>query len=437
MEVDIIVSILTIAGLLIVSGFFSGSEVAYFSLNQQKLKRPSHKRTKADDRILTLLERPRKLLVTILVGNTVVNVGIAITAAVLALRLADIFGVNPAIMITLEVVVITFLILILSEISPKVIAAQRELDFARFVSLPLSVIYTVLYPISELFLWFTRIGQGVLKLDKLRKAISTDELKTLAEVGMDHGSLRGDESQIIQGIADFGETTVREIMGSRIDMVTIQADTSIQDAMETIRESGHSRIPVYDTAPDDIKGILYAKDLLPFLAKGKAKKRIPLTSLTRDALFVPESKPVEDLLREFQFKKTHFALVVDEYGSISGLVTLEDIIEEIVGDIRDEHDRETPYYKRLGDREYLFNPTIGIHEVEELLTVTLTREDVDYDTLGGFIITQLGRVPEKGHRYDYLGLEFIVERVRNRRIIRVRIIDKRDFPTTPRDDIFS
>jgi putative hemolysin len=429
LDTEIIISIVIIAGLLIVSGFFSGSEVAFFSLNQNKLKRHATKRRKADDRVIALLERPRKLLVTILISNTVVNVGIAITAAVLALRLADLFGINPAIMLTIEVIVITLCILIVGEVTPKVVATKMPVEFARFASIPLTFFFTLLYPVSELFLLITKFTQRLVKVDKLHRAISSDELKTLTEVGIEHGSLRHDESQIIQGVADFGDTTVREIMGSRVDMVMLQADSPIQEAMDLIRASGHSRIPIYDEHPDDITGILYAKDLLPFLVRGKKKNKPSLKTLAREALFVPESKPVEDLLREFQSKKTHLALVVDEYGGISGLVTLEDIIEEIVGDIRDEHDRETPYYKKIKDHEYLINPTIGIHEVEELTGISLTREDVDYDTLGGFLFTHFGKIPEKGQKYNYLGLEFIIERVRNQRITRVRLIDKREFPT--------
>jgi putative hemolysin len=416
-----------ILALLFVSGFFSGSEVAFFSLKKQQLTHQNLVKRKADVRILALLERPRKLLVTILIGNTIVNVGIAMTAAVLALRLADILEINPALVLTAEIIIITFLILLVSEISPKILASKRSLQFARFASLPLSLIYSILFPLSDLMNWFARVTQSILKTEKIREAVSGDDLKTLAEVGIEQGTLKHDESSLIQSVVDFGDTTVREIMGSRVDMVTLQADTPISEAMEVIRESGHSRIPIYEEHPDDIKGILYAKDLLPYLRRGKKKTKTSLKSLAREALFVPESKPVEDLLREFQLKKTHIALVVDEYGGVSGLVTLEDIIEEIVGDIRDEHDRETPYFKKLREREYLFNPTVSIHEVEELFDISLTREDVDYDTLAGFLFTHLGKIPEKGQQFNYLGLEFIVERIHDRRITRVRVIDRREY----------
>lgn len=435
METDILISIVIIFLLLIMSGFFSGSEVAFFSIKRQQLQSDDPRFRKTDARILALLERPRKLLVTILISNTIVNVGIAITAAVLALRLAILFEINTAVVLTIEVIVITFLILLFSEISPKVFASKRPLAFARFVSFPLSTIYSILYSVSDLFVWFAGTTHKGMKGKKWHKAISSEELKTLAEVGTEHGMLKRDEGSIIQSVVDFGDTTVREIMGSRVDMVTLKADTPVSEAMELIRKSGHSRIPIYDEDPDDIKGILYAKDLLPFLTKGKKKTKTNLKSLARDALFVPESKLVEDLLREFQVKKTHIALVVDEYGGVSGLVTLEDIIEEIVGDIRDEHDRETPYYKKIKDREYLFNPTIGIHEVEEIFELQLTREDVDYDTLGGFLFTHLGKIPEKGQRFHYFGLEFIIERISDRRITRVRVIDKREFIAENKEDV--
>lgn len=435
METDILISIVVIVVLLIVSGLFSGSEVAFFSLKKQHLQSADQRHRKSDKRIRTLLERPRKLLVTILISNTIVNVGIAIAAAVLALRLADIFGINPAIAITVEVFLITFLILLFSEISPKVLASKRPLEFSRFVSLPMSAMYSLLFPFSDFLTWIAAATQKIFRTDKLQKAITGEDLKMLAEVGTEHGTLRRDESSMIQSVVDFGDTTVREIMVSRVDMVTLKADTPVSDAMEVIRESGHSRIPVYDEHPDDIKGILYAKDMLPYLSRGKKKGKASLKSLAREALFVPESKPVEDLLHEFQIKKTHIALVVDEYGGVSGLVTLEDIIEEIVGDIRDEHDRETPFYKKIREREYLFNPTVSIHEVEELFEISLTREDVDYDTLAGFLFTHLGKIPEKGQRFNYLGLEFIIERVHDRRITRVRVIDTREFVAQNKEDV--
>jgi len=435
LETDILISIVIIIVLLIVSGFFSGSEVAFFSLKKKQLQSSEKGRRKSDKRIRDLLERPRKLLVTILISNTLVNVGIAITAAVLALRLAVYLNINPAVAITVEVVVITFLILICSEITPKVLASKKPLEFARFASYPMSLMYSTLYPVSDILTWVAGTTQKVVRVEKLQKAISGDELKTLAEVGTERGMLKHDEGSLIQSVVDFGDTTVREIMGSRVDMVTLQADTPISEAMEVIRNSGHSRIPVYDEHPDDIKGILYAKDLLPFLGRRKKKGKSTLKSLVREALFVPESKPVEDLLREFQLRKTHIALVVDEYGGVSGLVTLEDIIEEIVGDIRDEHDRETPYYKKIKEREYLFNPTIGIHEVEEMFELQLTRADVDYDTLGGFLFTHLGKIPEKGQRFHYFGLEFIIERISDRRITRVRVIDRREFIADQKEEI--
>jgi putative hemolysin len=435
LDTDILTSFIIIFVLLIVSGFFSGAEVAFFSLQKQQLESGEPRHRKTDKRIHNLLERPRKLLVTILISNTVVNVGIAITAAVLALRLADILHINPALALTAEVIIITFLILLLSEITPKVMAAKQALGYARFASYPMSFVYSILYPVSDVLTWIARAIQKVLRTDKLQKAISGDELKTLAEVGTEQGMIDRDEGSMIQSVVDFGDTTVREIMGSRVDMVTLQADTPISEAMEVIRESGHSRIPIYDEHPDDIQGILYAKDLLPYLIKGKKRGKTPLKTLARDALFVPESKRVDDLLREFQLKKTHIALVVDEYGGVSGLVTLEDIIEEIVGDIRDEHDHETPYVKKIKDREYLFNPTIGIHEVEEIFDMLLTRDDVDYDTLGGFLFTHLGKIPEKGQRFNYLGLEFIVERISERRINRVRVIDRREFVAGEKEDL--
>ncbi|HEY4643904.1 MAG TPA: CNNM domain-containing protein, partial [Bacteroidota bacterium] len=278
--------------LILASAFCAGSEVALFSLSPSVLKRMKERGTSADLRVIKLLDHPRKLLISILIGNTVVNTAAAIIAAVLAVELARGLLFNENLALFVEIVVVTFVLVVVSEITPKVIASKNPERFARIVVYPLYVVFVILYPLSELLAAVTRYVQRFVRYDPRRGAISRYELKTLVDVGREQGMLPKDEHSIIHGLVDLGERLVREVMVPRMKIVAVEVSTSIPDVMKLIREKGYSRIPAYQGNPDDIQGIVYAKDLLPYLRARKKSFEGSLAQLLRPTLFVPETKRI-------------------------------------------------------------------------------------------------------------------------------------------------
>ncbi len=347
------------------------------------------------------------------------NITTASLAAILTLQFSLDIGLNENLAILIDVVVVTFVILIVSEIIPKIVAVRNAVIFARRTSLLLSMFYHLFYPVTYLLAEFTNFLQKTSGFSENLDQLSEEELKTLADVGEEHGTLQEDEKEMIHSIFEFGETTVREIMVPRTDMVVVNTETTISQLMELVKTKLHSRIPVYKGKIDNIIGILYIKDLLPFLTRRK-RERIDLEKMVRPAYFVPEQKKIDELLREFQAERIHMALVVDEYGGISGLVTLEDVIEEIVGEIQDEYDREPPLFKKIDEHTYLVNGKMPLEEVNEELDLNLPTEE-GVETISGFILNQLGSLPNEKETIQYEDYKFTVEKVDKNRIMKVRI----------------
>ena len=422
MESESWLSIAIFIVLLLISAFFSGSETAFFSLKyseRRKLKEEG-KTSRAARSALDLLIRPRRLLISILIGNTIVNVSAATVAAFFTHRIMQ----NTALAdwsFLFDVVIVTAVILLFSEIMPKIVAVKRPLSFAINASQSLKIFIIVISPISFLF---EQLAQGFAKISGSQKEVpfvNEDELKTLIEVGEEKGTLDKSEREMIHSIFEFRETMAREIMVPRMDMVAVEKDTPIHDVLTLVKAEGHSRIPIYKETIDNIIGILYVKDLLAY-SKDQNKTK-GLTELSRKPYFVPESKLIDELLREFQKERIHMAVVVDEYGGTAGLVTLEDVIEEIVGDIRDEYDQEKPLVKSVGKNEWLVDGKIDIEELNEQLNLSLPSEE-DFESLGGFIFSQLGAIPREKEIVQFEDFEFMVEKVVGRRIKSVRIIQK-------------
>ena len=407
--------------LLFLSAFFSGSESAYFSLSQADLRRLREEGGKSRDvkRVLGLLERPRRLLMSILVGNTIVNVAAATVAALFTSRLLPEEGMGSRWGILLEIVVVTLVILIFSEVSPKVFAVKQASRFALRVSLPLTGIVRLFAPVAFLFEKVTYWISALLGVQKEIPFVDEEELKTLFEVSEEKGALDRTEREMIHSIFEFRETMVKEVMVPRMDMVQVEKDTPVDEVLELVKEKGHSRIPVYDEKVDNIVGILFVKDILPYM---KDKAKTPrLLDLVRKPYFVPERKMIGELLREFQRDRIHMAIVVDEYGGTAGLVTLEDVIEEIVGEIRDEYDRETPLIRKVGDETWLVEGKMNIEDLNESLGLAIPTEE-DFESLGGFIFSLLGRIPNEKDEVLYEDLRLIVEEVHGQRIKKVRIV---------------
>lgn len=422
MESDSWLSVSIFIILLFASAFFSGSETAFFSLKhseRRKLKEEG-KISRAASKVLDLLNQPRRLLVSILIGNTIVNVSAATVAALFTHRIMQTTALAKWSFL-FDVVIVTAVILLFSEILPKIVAVKRPLLFAINASQVLWIFMIIFSPISFLF---EQLTHGLAKVTGSHKEVpfvNEDELKTLIEVGEEKGTLDKSEREMIHSIFEFRETMAREIMVPRMDMVAVEKESPIHEVLTLVEAEGHSRIPIYKETIDNIIGILYVKDLLAY-SKGQSKTK-GLGELSRKPYFVPESKLIDELLREFQKERIHMAIVVDEYGGTAGLVTLEDVIEEIVGDIRDEYDQEKPLVKSVGKREWLVDGKIDIEELNEQLNLNLPSEE-DFESLGGFIFSQLGAIPREKEIVQFEDFQFMVEKVVGRRIKSVRIIQK-------------
>jgi len=405
--------------LLALSAFFSGTETAFFAISKIDLAKLKEERSSSAKKIVRLLNDQRKLLITILTGNTLVNIGSAVIATIMTVKLIQQYHLSETWSMFIEVVVVTFLILIFGEITPKVLAVKRPVAFAQKVVFWIDLIYLVFYPISTSLERFTLFFSRIFHLQKSEHFLSEEELKVLIELGEEKGTIQEEEKEMIDSIFEFGETTVREIMVPRIDMVSVETTTPIEELVKLIQKVGHSRIPIYEERIDNIVGIIHAKDLIPFLVN--SEKITNLRKLARPAYFVPESKKIDDLLREFQQEKTHMAIVVDEYGGTAGLVTLEDVIEEIVGEIQDEYDQEQPLFNKIAENIWLVDAKIDIPEFNETFPEPLP-EDEDYESLGGFIFDITGNVPEENEVIQWGNYKFQIEKLEGQRIAKVKVI---------------
>lgn len=408
--------------LFVLSAFFSSSETAFFSHSRSDIDRIKKLTEPAAKRVINLLSHPQKLLITIVIGNTIVNIAAASLAAILTLQISDIYNFDEQISIVINVIVVTLIILIFTEIVPKVAAVKNPYKIAQLFAYPLSVFYYIFYPISSILNTLTHWLTHSLKLVKNKSLLSEEELKTLVDFGEEKGTLEEEEKEMIHSIFEFGETSVKEIMIPRIDMISISSSAEIEELLSLIKEYLHSRIPVYKETVDNIVGVVYAKDLLP-LMNAKKSKDTTLDKLTRPAYFVPEQKKIDELLREFQSEKIHMAIVVDEYGGTSGLVTLEDIIEEIVGEIQDEYDSDLPLYRKISENIFVVDGSMPLEEINEELKINLPTEE-GVETIGGFLFGLFGSVPKEKEVAKYNGYEFIIEKIVERRIKQVRIIIK-------------
>lgn len=418
---DLAIQFLFIILGLVFSALFSGSEVAFFSLsNQQDILEDGRVKGSADELIIRMLERPRRLLATILIGNTFANIITSVLAAVVTGNIVAYFGFPELIVYTIEVLVITFMILILSEITPKIIAINDPLKTARRFSRFIYGLYFLLLPLSKLIANSTISLEE--RLPKPDSKMTSEDIMTMAEVSEMEGSIKSDEREIIENVIEFGTTSVREIMTSRVNVVAVNTENSLNEVLNLIREKGLSRMPLYENDLDTILGIIYSKDVLPYINSDIERTTINWRTIARKALFIPATKKLDDLLRDFQQEKTHIAIVVDEYGGTEGLITLDDILEEIVGDISDEYDEnEEQLYTQFKNGVYVFDAKIDLDDMEEILDCELTADDDDFETLGGLVYHLTERIPNVGERVYYKGLELTIHSVQNNRVRKLRV----------------
>ena len=412
---NIAISIVIVLVLLMSSALISGSEVAYFSLgaiDKQKLQ----KKNRTNQRVLKNLENPEKLLATILVANNFVNIGIIILSAFITNNLVTIEN-SQVIEFILQVVLITFILLLFGEIVPKVYATHFALGFARFMALPLQTLEKVFRPLNSILIYSTSFVNK--RLQKHRKEVSMAEISQALELTSDQELL--EEREILEGIVKFGNKNVEEIMKSRVDVVSLDITTSFSKVLQVINDSGFSRIPVYINSFDNIKGILYIKDILPHSHKGNSFK---WQTLIRPPFHVPETKKISSLLEEFQKSKVHLAIVIDEYGGTSGIVTLEDILEEIVGDIIDEFDEEENFFSKISDNKFMFDGKVLLGDFYKVVDCNDTVFDEvkgDADTLAGLILELKGEIPSLHEKIICCGFSFTIDEVDNRRIKQIKV----------------
>jgi putative hemolysin len=416
LDTDLVFGFAAIFVLLICSALVSGAEVALFSLSQKDVDDTLGIDSNKGKIISDLLEKPKKLLATLLVANNFINIGVVILFAYVGKTLfADIS--SPIVKFIIEVILVTFLILLFGEVLPKVYASRNNIKFSIKVAMSISLLDKLLSPISLPMRGVTVYLHN--KLGKQKTNFSVNQLSQALEL-TDTEESSTEEQKILEGIVSFGNTDTKQVMSPRTDIFALDIEDTFEEIYAKIIEHGYSRIPVYKDNIDQIEGVLFVKDLLPHINK----KIFDWKSLIREPFFVPENKKIDNLLKEFQTMKSHLAIVVDEYGGTSGLVSLEDIIEEIVGDISDEFDGDNVNYTKINDKNYIFEGKTNLKDFYRVIDVDEQLFDIkkgEAETLAGFILEILGNFPKKNQVIQYENCLFTIEEVDKKRIKQIKI----------------
>ena len=403
--------------LLVVSGYASGSEIAFFSLTPNDLNELDEEKNSRDRQILQLREDSERTLATILITNNLVNVTIIMLCNYFFVHTVD-FGEAYWLQFLMITVLLTFILLLFGEIMPKVFASQHALAFCRFSAGGILRLSKLFQPLSSILMQSGILAEKVVQ--KENHILSVDDLEQALEL-TDENELK-DEKNMLEGIVRFGDETAKEVMTSRQDVVDLDFSSSFSDVLKCIVENNYSRIPVYQGSIDNIRGILYIKDLLPYLSK---PSNFRWQSLVRPPYFVPETKMIDDLLREFQENKVHIAIVVDEFGGTSGIITLEDILEEIVGEINDEYDEEEKNYTRINANTYVFEGKTSLSDFFKILDLddeTFEEVEGEADSLAGLLLEIKGDFPELHERIDYKNYSFEVTELDGHRISKIKVV---------------
>ena len=418
----LVVKFVVLLLLLICSALISGAEVAFFGLSQTEVNQIEEEKTTKGKIVVDLLSKPKKLLATILVTNNAINIGIVllfndIGDTIFSQINYQLFGFL-SVRFLLEVLVATFLILMFGEILPKIYANRNRYQFSHFMAYPLKVLDFIFTPLSAPMNSITRIMYD--RLGRQKSNLSVDHLSQALELTSE-GDTTKEEQKILEGIVSFGNTDTKQVMRPRIDIFALSEELKFAEVLEEIRNHGYSRIPIFSENLDNVLGVLYVKDLLPYIER----KTFNWLSLIREPYFVPENKKLDDLLMEFQDKKNHLAVVVDEYGGTSGIVTLEDIIEEIVGDISDEFDDEDLIYSKLDEYNYVFEGKTTLKDFYRV--VKIEDEDIfeeqkgESETIAGFVLEIAGSFPRRGEKVKFKDYEFLVESLDKKRLKQIKV----------------
>lgn len=412
--------IISVGILLTCSAFFSSSETALFSLHKLRVRSMRSEDAVSGKLIARLLDSPGQILTTILVGNMIVNVSIGV---ILGTHVEDLFrstlGLRPAASYVLAVAVTTAVLVLLGEIGPKIVAVSASESLARVVAFPLMAVNAVLAPLRDLLLRVTDGIFHVFHFSQFHAApfITDEELRAVLSQGESEGVIEEEERQMIQGILEFTDAMLREILVPRPDIVAIPEGATVREALDVLREHQYSRMPVFREDMDHLVGLLVGKDLLPSVARGELDK--PIKSLIRPLHFVPETMTVQAFVKDAQRHRAHLAIVVDEYGGTAGMVTLEDAMEQVVGDIMDEGEFEEPEYELVGENVYRVDGGFNLDDLSDLIGVKF--EDESHETVAGFLMHQTEKIPEVGDRLEHSNVVFTVEEVEGRRASAVRV----------------
>lgn len=423
-EISLLFYLLLLIVLILASAIVSGSETAFFSLSPSDLYELSDKKNKIHQQIRGLLSKPKSLLATILIANNFVNVGIIILSAYIIDNNVD-FSAFPLIGFIIKVVVVTFILLLFGEIMPKIYANQNSVRFVTAIATPMFYVNKFLGPLSRALYKSTSIIDN--RITKKGHQVSLSQIDEAIEISTDEYTTE-EEKNILKGIAKFADIETSEIMKVRMDIVAIDINTPFSELLKTILDSGFSRIPVYQESVDNIKGVIYIKDLLPFL---NSPADFDWASLLRAPFYVPENKKINELLSEFRQKKIHLAIVIDEYGGTSGIITMEDVLEEIVGEISDEFDvlDDDIDYEKIDDHTYIFAAKTSIIDFCKVLKINddiFYEVDGDFDSIAGLFLELYGNIPKKGTHIVHHHFTFTVEALDKRRIktLKIEIADE-------------
>ena len=415
-DTNLLFGSIAIVLLLFCSAMVSAAEVALFSLTQQDLNTLAEDDSSKANLISKLLQRPKKLLATILVANNFSHIGVVIIFSFVGNTIFSAIE-SPILKFTVEVILVTFLILLFGEVLPKIYASRNNIKFSKFVANPIVMLDKLLSPISLPMRAVTIFLHE--KLGKQKSNISVDQLSQALGLTSTEDTT-SEEQKILEGIVSFGNTDTKQVMSPRIDIFALEMEETFAEIYPKIIEKEYSRIPVYRESIDHIEGVLFVKDLIPHINK----KEFDWNKLIREPFFVPENKKLDDLLKEFQSKKSHLAIVVDEYGGTSGLVSLEDVIEEIVGDISDEFDDENLNFSQIDDKNFLFEGKINLKDFYRIIDVDeeiFENSKGEAETLAGLILEILGNFPKKGQKIHFSNVCFAIEAVDKKRIKQLKV----------------
>jgi len=403
MELGTQIIILIVA--IVLSGFFSGIETAFFSLDRLRIKHLLKEKRSGAKTVEKLKSNPQRLLTTILIGNNVANIGASAIATSIAIQFAGSYAVGIA------TGIMTLIILIFGEITPKSLAVKHNETVALMVSKPLLILQTILLPISFLFESLANLITGS---KKERPIVTEEEIKTFVSVGAEAGQVKATERELIHRIFRFDDLNASEIMVPKPDMILLNANDSIKEHVNFFIKMPHTRIPIYEKNKDKIIGVVHVKDVLKAIYHKRINKK--LRSLMKPIFFVPETKKLDTLLKQFKIRNQHIAIVVDEYGVVTGLITLEDVLEEIVGEIQDETDIVDPNVEKISQNKWKIKGKTDIQDVNKKLRLRL-KEHADFETFGGYILHEIGRIPKKGETINIKRLKITINRKTGQRIL--------------------